>query len=59
MLCPKDIFAEIYRLNMLLGPQCKTEAAKTAFEKNEEALHELRKAIENETQMDECKVTDE
>lgn len=59
MNCLKAIFAEVYRLNMLLGPQCKKEKAKTAFEKYEKALHELRQSLECQTQMDECKVSDE
>ena len=59
MNCPKDIFAEIYRQNLLLGPQCKTETTKAAFSEYENSLYELRKQIENQTQMDECKVSDE
>ena len=56
MLCPKDIFAEIYRQNLLLGPQCKTETTKAAFAEYEDLLHKLRQQIENQTKMDECKV---
>ena len=59
MLCPKDIFAEIYRQNLLLGPQCKTETTKAAFAEYEDLLHKLRQQIENQTKMDECKVSDE
>ena len=56
MLCPKDIFAEIYRQNLLLAPQCKTEGTKATFAEYENSLHKLRQEIETETKMDECKV---
>jgi len=59
MKCPKNVFAEIYRLNMLLGPICKSAGAREAFVKYEKALHAVRQQIEKDTQINECKVSNE
>jgi GTP cyclohydrolase III len=56
MRCPKEMFAEIYRQNLLLGPICKGDEAKEAFNKYEKALHELRQQLEHNTRTNECKV---
>ena len=56
MKCPKEIFAEIYRQNLLLGPICKGDKAEEVFNKYEKALHELRQQLEHNTRTDECKV---
>jgi len=55
MLCPKEMFARIYRQNMLLGPLCSSEQSRRAFAEYEAALHRLRAAVEAETGMADCK----
>ncbi len=56
MKYPKEIFAEIYRQNLLLGPMCRTNETKAAFNKYEKALHELRRQLEYNAKINECKV---
>jgi len=55
--CPKEIFAEICRLNILLSPLCKTDESKAVFQEYETALNELRQRIEQDWKTDKCKAT--
>ncbi len=57
MECPKEIFAEIYRQSLLLRPICKTTKLKTAFNKYEEALTELKLQLEHNMKTNKCKVS--
>ncbi len=56
MKCPKEIFAEMYRQNLLLGPICEMTKTKTAFNEYEKALYELRRQLEHNAKINECKV---
>lgn len=55
MNCPKEIFTDIYRLNMLLVPMCKSMEAKKAFSEYEKVLCEVKQQIEHDLKMDKCK----